>query len=104
VRAYEGPSRAVGGISRDGSECETHETYPNSEGLLEHNAHVGEARAKLFAESAGDHFMTVYGEVSQELGDLMEGMQKAGHLRVTWFSFVQGLEVEEVLGPVGAAK
>jgi quinol monooxygenase YgiN len=79
-------------ISRDGTECETHETYPNSEGLLEHNAHVADARGKLFAEFAEDHFMTVYGEVSQELGDLMEKMQKAGHLRVTFFSFVQGLQ------------
>jgi quinol monooxygenase YgiN len=79
-------------ISRDGTECETHETYPSSEGLLEHNANVAEARGKLFAEFADDHFMTVYGEVSQELGDLMERMQKAGHLRVTFFSFVEGLE------------
>jgi len=84
-------------ISRDGTECETHEAYARSEDLLEHNAHVAEARGKLFAEFADDHFMTVYGDVSQELADLMEQMQKAGHLRVTFFSFVQGLESPSIV-------
>jgi quinol monooxygenase YgiN len=32
-------------------------------------------------------------EVSRELFDLVDAMQKAGHVRVTWFDFVQGLEV-----------
>ena len=79
-------------ISRDGTECEVHEAYVSSEGLIEHNANISAARGELFAEFAGDHFMTMYGEVSQELADLLEKMQKAGHVRFTLFSFFQGLE------------
>lgn len=79
-------------ISRDGAECEVREAYESSEGLIEHSAHIGEARNKLFAEFAEDHFMTVYGEPSPELFDMVEAMRKAGHVRVTWFSFFQGLE------------
>jgi quinol monooxygenase YgiN len=79
-------------ISRDGTECEVHEAYVNSDGLVEHSANVGAARGELFAEFAGDHFMTFYGDVSQELFDMVEAMQKEGHVRVTWFSFFQGLD------------
>lgn len=79
-------------ISQDGTECETHETYRSSADLLEHNTHVAQARGRLFAEFADDHSMTVYGEVSPELAELMDKMQKAGHLKVTFFSLVQGLE------------
>ncbi len=79
-------------ISRDGTECEVHEVCVSSEGLMEHNANIAEARAKIFAEFAKDHFMTMYGEVSQELADLLEKMQKAGHVKFASFSFFQGLE------------
>ncbi len=79
-------------VSRDGTECEVHEAYASSEGMLEHNANVAEARDKLFAEFAEDHFMTFYGEVSPELAGLLEKLQQAGHVRFTLFSFVQGLE------------
>lgn len=78
-------------ISRDGTECEVHEAYVSSEGLLEHNANIAAARDKIFAGFAEDHFMTMYGEVSQELADLLEKMQQAGHVRFTSFSFLQGL-------------
>ena len=78
-------------ISRDGIECEVHEAYVSSEGLIEHNANISAARGELFAEFAGDHFMTFYGEVSQELFDMAEAMQKDGHVRITWFSFFQGV-------------
>jgi hypothetical protein len=36
--------------------------------------------------------MTAYGEPSTELFEMVEAMQKAGHVKVTWFSFLQGLE------------
>jgi quinol monooxygenase YgiN len=78
-------------ISRDGTECEVHEAYVSSAGLIEHNANISAARSELFANFAGDHFMTFYGEVSQELFDLAEAMQKEGHVRATWFSFFQGV-------------
>jgi quinol monooxygenase YgiN len=79
-------------ISRDGTQCEVHEAYVNSEGMIEHSHNIAEVRDKLFAEFAEDHFMTVYGEVSPELFDMAEAMQKAGHVRVTWFDLFQGLE------------
>ena len=75
-------------ISTDGTECEVREAYTGPEGLIEHNAHILGARAKLFQEYADNHFMTVYGEQSQALLDLLK-THAVGH---KWFSFVQGLE------------
>src|SRR4030095_699180 len=57
-------------ISRDGTQCEVHEAYVNSEGMIEHSHNIAEVRGKLFAEFAEDHFMTFYGEVSPELFDM----------------------------------
>jgi len=82
-------------ISRDGTECEVHEAYVSSDGLLEHNDNIRSARDQLFAQFAVDHFMTIYGDVSQELADLLDRMQEAGHMRFTLFSFAQGLESSE---------
>lgn len=79
-------------LSRDGTQCEVHEAYESSEGMIEHSANVADARNRLFTEFAEDHFMTVYGEPSLELFDMAEAMQKAGHVRITWFSFFQGIE------------
>jgi quinol monooxygenase YgiN len=79
-------------ISSDGTQCEVHEAYVDSEAMIEHSHNIRDARDKLFADFAEDHFMTFYGEVSQELFDMVEAMQKAGHVRVTWFPFFQGLE------------
>lgn len=75
-------------LSSDGTECEVRESYTGPEGLIEHNSHIVEARAKLFEEYADNHFMTVYGEPSQKLLDLL----KAHAAGFKWFSFVQGLE------------
>jgi quinol monooxygenase YgiN len=75
-------------INEDGTECEVHEMYADSEGLIEHNAHVLEARALLFQEFAYDHRMSVYGEISQHLRDLFD-MHAGG---VSSYSFLQGLE------------
>jgi quinol monooxygenase YgiN len=75
-------------LSSDGTECEVRETYTGPEGLIEHNAHILEARTKLFREYADNHFMTFYGEPSKPLLDLL----KAHPVGFKWFSFVQGLE------------
>lgn len=75
-------------IDEDGSECEVHEAYESSEGLVEHNVHVMEAREILFRDFAFDHRMSAYGELSQQLKDL--GKKHAGGIRE--FSFVHGLE------------
>jgi len=74
-------------LSTDGTECEVREAYTGPEGLMEHNAHIVEARTKLFKDYADGHFMTLYGEPSQALIDLLK-KHAAGF---TWFSFAQGL-------------
>ena len=75
-------------LSTDGTQCEVREAYTGPEGLIEHNRNISDARATLFRNYADGHFMTVYGEPSQPLLDLLKA-HAAGH---TWFIFLQGLE------------
>lgn len=75
-------------VSTDGAACEVREAYNGPEGLIEHNTNIMDARAKLFQEFADDHYMTIYGEVSQHLLDLLKA-HAAGH---KWFVFLEGLE------------
>jgi len=75
-------------LTSDGTECEVHEAYTGPEGLIEHNSHILEARTKLFKDYADNHFMTVYGEPSQKLLDLLKA-HAAGY---KWFEFVKGLD------------
>jgi quinol monooxygenase YgiN len=74
-------------IDQGGTECEVHEAYLDSEGLVEHNSHIMEARAVLFRDYAFGHRMSAYGELSQQLREL--GEKHAGGFRE--FSFIQGL-------------
>ncbi len=74
-------------LSTDGTECEVREAYTGPEGLIEHDHHILEARNKLFKDYADNHFLTVYGEVSQPLIDLLNA-HAAGF---KWFTFVEGL-------------
>ena len=75
-------------LSLDGTECEVREAYTGPEGLIEHNRNILEARTKLFQDYADHHFMTVYGEVSEPLLNLLK-THAVGH---KWFSFLHGLE------------
>lgn len=75
-------------ISTDETACEVREAYTGPEGLIEHNKNITEARAKLFHDFADGHYMTIYGEVSQPLVDLLKA-HAAGH---KWFVFFEGLE------------
>jgi len=79
-------------LSSDGTECEVREAYTGPEGLIEHNTHIVEARTRLFKDYADNHFMTVYGEPSQRLLDLL----KAHAAGFKWFSFLRGLESSNV--------
>jgi hypothetical protein len=80
-------------LSTDGCECEVREAYTEPEGLIEHNTHILEARTRLFKDHADGHFMTVYGEPSPVLLDLL----KLHQVGFKWFSFFQGLEREAAL-------
>jgi len=75
-------------INQDESDCEVHEAYLSEQGLIEHNQHVIEVRDAWFRDFAFDHRMSVYGEISQHLGDLFT--KHAGG--VSKFSSIQGLE------------
>ena len=59
-------------------------------GLIDHKAHIGAALSKLFEQYADNHFMTIYGEPTPQLIDLV----RAQHMekQIKWFSFVKGLD------------
>jgi quinol monooxygenase YgiN len=79
-------------ISSDGTEFEVLEAYVNSEGLMEHSMHIGEARNVLFREFADHHRMKVYGDPSPQLVEHATALPPE-HLRgIKWYSFLQGLE------------
>ena len=80
-------------LSLDGTECEVREAYTDPEGLIEHNRNILEARTKLFKDYADNHFMTVYGEVSEPLLNLLK-LHAVGY---KWFSFLQGLQSSAVI-------
>ena len=76
-------------ITRDGTECEVREAYTGPEGLIEHNHNMLDARTKLFTDYADNHFMTVYGEPTPQLVDLVKAHRLEHQFK--WFSFVKGL-------------
>jgi len=75
-------------LSKDGTECEVHETYVNADALVEHALNVREARAAMFAQFAYDHKMAFYGEPSPRLIALAN---KIG-VDAEWFTLLQALE------------
>jgi quinol monooxygenase YgiN len=77
-------------VASDGTTCEVRESYVEADGLLEHNDHVQEPRNRLFRDHAYGHDMTVYGEPSPALAELIERM--AGHVRFHRFSLLQSLD------------
>lgn len=79
-------------LSDDGNTCEVREGYIDADALLEHAQNVQEARAELFRDSASDHHMSIYGEPSPALAELMERL--AGVVPFTRFSLLQGLDVD----------
>jgi quinol monooxygenase YgiN len=76
-------------LSADGTCCEVHEAYADADGLLEHHHHIAEAKAVLFRDFAQDHDMTLYGDPSPALAELME--QMAGHVGFHRYTFLTGL-------------
>ena len=59
------------------------------QGLIEHKAHIGPALHELFAHHADNHFMTIYGEPSRELLDLVASLHM--ERQVKWFTLSGGL-------------
>jgi quinol monooxygenase YgiN len=79
-------------LSDDGTECEVHEGYVDADSLLEHANHVAEARDKLFRDFAYDHAMTLYGEPSPGLAEVIESL--AGKVEFKQFSLFQALDAD----------
>ena len=79
-------------LSADGTECEVREGYVDADALLEHAHHVAEARDRLFRDFAYDHEMTLYGEPSPALAELIERL--SGIVPFKRCSLLQGLEVD----------
>jgi hypothetical protein len=77
-------------LSKDGTECEVRELYASPQGLIEHKAHIGAALKDLFEHYADNHFMTIYGEPSQQLLDLVKSLHMEKQIK--WFSFEKGLD------------
>ncbi len=80
-------------VSSDGTECEVHEAYVDADALVDHAFHIREARDAMFAESAYDHRMAFYGELSPRLLELVT------RIGVTYTAF--GLL--QALAPAGVA-
>jgi quinol monooxygenase YgiN len=80
-------------IDADQTECEVREVYLDADGLLEHNNHVREARDKLFRAHAYGHDMTIYGEPSPALAQLIERM--AAHVAFHRYVLWQGLDSDD---------
>jgi quinol monooxygenase YgiN len=75
-------------LSQDGRECEVREAYVDADALVDHAFHVRVARDALFASSAYDHRMALYGEPSPRL---LELVVKIG-VDFTLFSPLQALQ------------
>jgi quinol monooxygenase YgiN len=78
-------------LSADGTRAEVREAYTDADGLVEHAFHVNEAREGMFREYAYDHDMTIYGEPSPKLAELLERLE--GLVEFKRFALLQGLDV-----------
>ena len=87
-------------LKDDGTECEVREGYVDADGLLEHAHNVFEAREKLFRDHAYGHEMTIYGEPSPALAELMDRL--AGHVTFNQYSLLQGLDRDTAVREVHA--
>ena len=90
-------------LSSDGTECEVREAYVNSDALIEHRMHVGEALDKMFAEFAEDHTVYMFGDVSPKLRDIVN-VRLAGKVKASFYSFLQGFEPEMTLASAEPAR
>jgi quinol monooxygenase YgiN len=84
-------------LSSDRTQCEVREAYVNSDALIEHRMHIGEALDKLFAEYAEDHQVHMFGDVSPKLMEIVN-VRLAGKVKAHTYSFLQGFESEMTLG------
>ena len=75
-------------LSDDETECEIREAYVNSDGLIEHRMHIGEALGVLFSQFADAHIVSIYGDPSPQLVEAANAQMPG---KIKWYSFLQGL-------------
>lgn len=90
-------------LSSDGTQCEVREAYVNSDALIEHRMHIGEALDKMFAEFAEDHTVYLFGDVSPKLLEIVH-VRLAGKVKANFYSFLQGFELEMTLASAESAR
>jgi quinol monooxygenase YgiN len=90
-------------LSSDGTQCEVREAYVNSDALIEHRMHIGEALDKMFAEFAEDHTVYMFGDVSPKLREIVN-VRLAGKVKANFYSFLQGFEPEITLSSADSAR
>lgn len=76
-------------LNADQTDCQVCETYENSDGLIEHRMHINDALIRLFNEFADDHAVTIFGNPSPKLVEMIKAHKE---VRVKWYSFLQGFE------------
>lgn len=89
-------------ISREGSACEVREAYLDDEALIEHNTNIEAARNLLFERFADNHFMTVYGEATPALLNLVNATSMEGHFK--FFFLLGGLGDPVAASASGASR
>jgi quinol monooxygenase YgiN len=77
-------------LTKDGTECEVRELYRSPQCLIDHKTHIGPALKTLFENYADNHFMTIYGEPSPQLIELVKSLHVERQIK--WFSFVTGID------------
>jgi quinol monooxygenase YgiN len=85
-------------LSREGTKCHVREAYVDVQGLVEHNANIVQARDTLFEQFADNHFMTAYGEATQQLLDLFKATHMEEHMKL--FTFLGGLSAGTIASAV----
>jgi len=76
-------------LSKDGTECELRELYPDAQAFVAQHMKTAEATAVLFNEFADDHRVAIY-DPPPELAQRLRTGPTRGN--VTFYSFFQGLE------------
>jgi len=79
-------------LSKDGTECELRELYPDVQAFVALHMKTAEATAVLFNEFADDHRVGIYDPPPELVQRLRTGPTRGN---VTFYSFFQGLEPEQ---------
>jgi quinol monooxygenase YgiN len=79
-------------LTRDGTECELREVYPDMQAFVAQHMKTAEATAVLFNEFADGHQVAVYDPPPELVQRLRTGPTRGN---VTFYSFFQGLEPDQ---------